>query len=119
MAKAITKSALREAVAVAVAASPNAMPGDVATKVVSDPKIAPALKPVSRFASETIQGITAAGVAQLLSLTGATKSLVIVAGWFGQTWNADDVSTVATTVLTVAGLAWAWYGRETTTRPLA
>jgi GH24 family phage-related lysozyme (muramidase) len=37
----------------------------------------------------------------------------------GQTWNADEVSTVLTTVITLAGLAWAWYGRETTTRPLA
>jgi hypothetical protein len=117
MTKAITRDRLENAVA--KAATTAATPAEAARKVVTDPAIAPALKPVSRLASETIQGITAAGAAQLLNLTGATKSLVIVAGWFGQTWNADEVSTVLTTIVTLGGLAWAWYGRETTTRPLA
>lgn len=118
MAEPITSDALKTAVAVAVAATPSGFPGDVANRVIADPAIAPALKPVSRLASETLQGITAAGVAQLLNLTGAVKSLVIVAGWFGRSWDADQVATVLTTALTVAGLAWAWYGRETTSRPL-
>jgi len=120
MADPITKPKLADAIESAVRNLPaSAAPAEVAKRVVTDPAIAPALKPISRLASETIQGITAAGIAQVLSLTGATKSLVIVAGWFGHSWNADEVSTVLTTVLTVAGLAWAWYGRETTTRPLA
>ena len=116
MAKPITKEVIRKAVAKAAASS--ASPTQVAREVLSDPAIAKATTPISRLASETLQGITAAGIAQVLSLTGATKSLVIIAGWFGQAWNADEVSTVLTTVLTVAGLAWAWYGRETTCRPL-
>ena len=120
MTKAITKPKLADAVESAVRALPvDAPPSDFARRVVTDPAIAPALKPVSRLASETIQGIVAAGAAQILQMTGLAKTIVILAGAFGQTWNADDVSTVATTVLTIGGLAWAWYGRETTTRPLA
>ncbi|HVI28879.1 hypothetical protein [Hansschlegelia sp.] len=115
----ITKPKLQDVVESAVRnLPPTAAPAEVAKRVVTDPAIAPALKPVSRLASETIQGITAAGAAQLLQMTGLAKSLVIAAGWFGQTWNADDVSTVATTAITLIGLAWAWYGRETTSRPL-
>ncbi|MFL1873920.1 hypothetical protein ACIKT0_01620 [Hansschlegelia beijingensis] len=117
MADPITKDVIRDVVTKAAASS--ASPAEVAREVLSEPTIAKATRPISRVASETLQGITAAGIAQVLSLTGATKSLVIIAGWFGQSWNADEVSTVLTTVLTVAGLAWAWYGRETTTRPLA
>ncbi|WP_020187776.1 hypothetical protein [Methylopila sp. 73B] len=120
MSKAITKPRLADAVEDAVRNLPNsATPAEVAKRVVTDPAISPALKPVSRWASETLQGITAAGAAQLLQITGFAKSIVIAAGWFGATWNADDVSTVSTTVITIAGLAYAWYGRETTTRPLA
>ncbi|WP_020184847.1 hypothetical protein [Methylopila sp. 73B] len=120
MSKAITKPRLADVVEDAVRNLPNsATPAEVAKRVVTDPAISPALKPVSRWASETLQGITAAGAAQVLNVLGVTKSLVIVAGWFGQTWNADEVSTVLTTVVTAAGLAYAWYGRETTTRPLA
>jgi hypothetical protein len=120
MADPITKPTLSDAVENAVRALPdNATPASVAARVTSDPAIAPALKPVSRLASETIQGIATAGAAQILNATGIVKTLVIAAGWFGQTWNADDVSTVLTTVITIIGLAWAWYGRETTSRPLA
>ncbi len=117
MSKPITKDVIRDAVTKAAAS--NASPTEVARDVLSNPTIAKATTPISRLTSETLQGITAAGVAQMLNVTGVTKSLVIVAGWFGQSWPADDVSTVATTVLTIASLAWAWYGRETTTRQLA
>lgn len=129
MSKAITKASLARAAfeAAETAATAPGVPvhqiesvaRQTAEMIVEDPAIAPALKPVSRLASETIQGIVAAGAAQILQITGLAKTIVIVAGAFGQQWNADDVSTVATTVLTIGGLAWAWYGRETTTRPLA
>ena len=117
MAKQITKDVIRKAVSKAAASS--ASPDEVAREVLSDPTIARATTPISRIASETLQGITAAGAAQLLQMTGLAKSLVIAGGWFGQSWNPDDVSTVSTTVITLMGLAWAWYGRETTSRPLA
>lgn len=123
MAEPITKPVIADAVKDAITKT-EGLPTDEKVAraqaiVLTKPTIAKATKPISRFASQTIQGIAAAGAAQLLQVSGFAKSLVIAAGWFGQTWNADEVSQVASTVITIVGLAWAWYGRETTTRPLA
>ncbi len=117
MSKPITKDVIHAAVV--EAASSVGSPAEVAQAVLANPTIAKATTPISRLASETMQGLATAGAAQILQLTGLAKTIVILAGAFGQTWNPDDVSTVATTVLTFAGLLWAWYGRETTSRPLA
>lgn len=120
MSKAITKPRLADVVEDAVRNLPNsATPAEVAKRVVTDPAISPALKPISRFKSEVIQGITAAGLAQFVQLTGLGESLVIVAGWLGYHPDPAQFSTVLTTVVTLLGLGLAWYGRETTTRPLA
>jgi hypothetical protein len=87
--------------------------------VLTEPTIAKATKPISRWKSQVIQGVAGIGAAQLLNQFGVTKTLVIAAGWFGQTWNPDEVSTVATTVVSLGLAGYAWIGRETTSRPLA
>lgn len=86
--------------------------------VLNDPAVANAVTPIPRLRSETLQGVAGIGATQLLNAFGVTKTLVIAAGWFGRTWNPDEVSTVLTTVVSLALAAWAWYGRETTSRPL-
>ncbi len=86
--------------------------------VLAEPTVARATTPISRFRSETLQGVAGIGAAQLLNAFGVTKTLVIAAGWFGRSWNPDEVSTVLTTVVSLALAAWAWYGRETASRPL-
>ena len=87
--------------------------------VLTKPTIAKATKPISRVKSQVIQGISAAGLAQIVQTTGLGESLVIVARWAGFAPDPAEFSTVLTTLVTIAGLALAWYGRETTTRPLA
>lgn len=123
MGEPITKPILAAAVEDAIK-STEGLPVDekiarAKTIVLTKPTIAKATKPISRLKSETLQGVAGIGVAQLLNAFGVTKSLVIAAGWFGQTWNPDEVSTVLTTVVSLALAAWAWYGRETVSRPLA
>lgn len=82
----------------------------VAQEVTTDPKIAPALVPVSRFDSQTIRGIViAAGVPLVVALM-RVAGVEIAEG---------DAATIVSTVVSLAGAAYAWYGRETTTRPLA
>lgn len=116
----ITKPRLARVVEKAVRALPaTATPAEVANRVTADPAIAHALEPISRLSSQVIQGVSGIGAVQLLNVFGVTETLVIAAGWFGQTWNADEVSTVATTIVTIVLAAYAWYGRETTSRPLA
>jgi hypothetical protein len=116
----LTEEKLKSAVAVAVAsAPPGAMPGDVAERAVTHPSIAKALEPISRFRSETLQGIVIAGVGWFLQVTGLGETTTIVLELFGYDPDPAKVSTVLTTILTIGGLGWAWIGRETTTRPLA
>jgi hypothetical protein len=111
MSKPITKPRLADVVESAVRALPaSATPEEVAKRVTSDPAIAPALKPISRVRSETLQGIVAAGIA---------PTVVILGKWAGVELVEGDVAQVVATLIMLAGLAWAWYGRETTTRPLA
>lgn len=82
----------------------------VASQVVADPRIAPALAPVSRLESQTIRGIVIAAGAPLLVALGRLAGIEIVEG---------DAATLVSTLASLAGAAYAWYGRETTTRPLA
>lgn len=121
--KSITKERLKQAVISAVSAqtttSANINPSEVAKRVTSDPDIAPALQPIPMLQSQVFQGLSIIAVAQFLEFTGLVKSLVIVAGWFGQEWSPDEVGVVLTTMLTVGGLLYAWYGRKNTTRPIA
>ncbi|MDR4308391.1 hypothetical protein IHQ68_17365 [Chelatococcus sambhunathii] len=118
----LTKSVLSAAVENAVKATDGLpMPERLArakAAVLNDPDVANAVTPIPRLRSETLQGVAGIGAAQLLNAFGVTKTLVIAAGWFGRTWNPDEVSTVLTTVVSLALAGWAWYGRETTSRPL-
>ena len=82
----------------------------VASEVVADPRIAPALVPVSRLESQTIRGIVIAAGAPLLVALGRFAGIEIIEG---------DAATVVSTLVSLAGAGYAWYGRETTTRPLA
>ncbi len=82
-----------------------------AGKAVSeDPRIAPALEPVSRLQSETIRGIVIAAGAPLIVALCRVAGVEVADG---------DAATIVTTLISLAGAAYAWYGRETTTRPLA
>lgn len=118
----LTKSVLSAAVENAVKATDGLpMPERLArakAAVLNDRDVAKAVTPIPRLRSETLQGVAGIGAAQLLNAFGVTKTLVIAAGWFGRTWNPDEVSTVLTTVVSLALAGWAWYGRETTSRPL-
>ncbi|GLK56304.1 hypothetical protein JOD31_002340 [Methylopila capsulata] len=82
----------------------------VAERVAADPRLAPALTPVSRFESQTLRGIVIAAGAPLLVALGRLSGVEIAEG---------DAATVVATLLSLAGAAYAWFGRETTTRPLA
>ena len=124
MSKAITKPRLQDVVAEAAAAalreaarSPEPSPGatltrarDVAKTVSADPRIAPALEPVSRLRSQTLRGVVIAAGAPLLVALGRLGGVEIVEG---------DAATLLSTLVSLLGAAYAWYGRETTTRPLA
>ncbi len=123
MSHAITKSKLENAVADAAAgvireaAIAGSTPGRsiadarrVAAEVVADPRLAAALEPVSRVRSQTIRGIVVAAGAPLIVAIGRIAGVEIVDG---------DAATLVSTLVSLAGAAYAWYGRETTTRPLA
>jgi hypothetical protein len=103
---------IREA-ALAGAATPGAALATarrVADDVVADPRIAPALEPVRRFESQTLRGIAAAAGAPLLVALGRLAGVELAEG---------DAATAVATLVSLIGAAYAWYGRETTTRPLA
>ncbi len=121
MAEPITRDVILQQVASAARSIgvPPSEADKVAKRVATAPVIAPALKPISRLKSQVIQGISAAGLAQIVQQTGLGESLVIVANWLGFAPDPVEFSQVFTTIVTLAGLALAWYGRETTTRPLA
>lgn len=120
MGEPITKPSLESAIESAVRnLPPTVPPAEVAKRVVTDPKIAPALKPISRLKSETMQGIAITGVAWFLQVTGLGETTTILLNLVGFEPEPAKVSTVLTTVLTLGGLGYAWYGRETTSRPLA
>lgn len=117
--KAITRAKLAEVVAdaAAVALAERALPGGalaearrVAEDVTADPRLARALEPISRFESQTLRGIVIAAGAPLLIALGRLSGVEIAEG---------DAATVVATLLSLAGAAYAWFGRETTTRPLA
>ncbi|PZQ18964.1 MAG: hypothetical protein DI565_00740 [Ancylobacter novellus] len=111
MTKAITKPTLADAVESAVRALPaDAPPSDVARRVVTDPAIAPALQPVSRLKSETLQGVFVAALAPLVLVVARKLGVPIAEG---------DGAIIATSLVSIVAGLWAWYGRETTTRPLA
>ncbi|WP_020185884.1 hypothetical protein [Methylopila sp. 73B] len=116
---AITRSKLADVVAEAAASAlaKGAEPGQaqaqarrVAEDVVGDPRLAPALTPVPRLESQTLRGIVIAAGAPLLIALGRLSGVEIAEG---------DAATVVATLLSLAGAAYAWFGRETTTRPLA
>lgn len=81
-----------------------------AAEVTRDPRIAAALEPVSRLESQTIRGIVIAAGAPLLVAFGRLLGLEMAEG---------DAAVAVSTLVSLAGAAYAWYGRETTTRPLA
>lgn len=81
----------------------------LAGEVVADERIAPALTPVSRLDSQTLRGVVIAAGAPLLVALGRAAGVEIVEG---------DAATALSTLVSLAGAAYAWYGRETTTRPL-
>lgn len=83
---------------------------EVAGEVVTDGRIAPALVPVSRWNSETLRGIVIAAGAPLLVALGRLAGVEILEG---------DAATIVSTTISLAAAGYAWYGRETTTRPLA
>lgn len=116
---AITRSKLADVVTEAAAAviaeggAPDAAAEwarRLASAVVDDPRLAPALTPVPRFESQTLRGIVIAAGAPLLIALGRLSGVEIAEG---------DAATVVATLLSLAGAAYAWFGRETTTRPLA
>ena len=110
MSKAITKPKLEDVVANAVRdLPPAATPTDVATRVTGDPAIAPALEPISRFESQTLRGVVIAAGAPLLVALGRTVGAPIA---------ESAAAELVATLVSLAGAAYAWYGRETTTRPL-
>ena len=118
MSRAITEITLRNVVADAAAGAvrETATPGAslakaraVAEAVVGDPRIAEALKPVPQLQSQTIRGILVAAGAPLFVALGRLAGVEIVDG---------DAAIVVSTLVSLAGAAYAWYGRATTTRPL-
>jgi hypothetical protein len=103
---------LREA-ALAGSATPGAAIESarrVANEVVGDPRIAPALEPVPRLRSQTLQGVAISAGAPLLVALGRLAGVELAEG---------DAATVVATLVSLIGAAYAWRGRETTTRPLA
>jgi hypothetical protein len=80
-----------------------------AADVARDPRIAPALAPVSRFDSQTIRGLVIAAGAPLLVALGRFAGVEIAEG---------DAAAALSTLVSLAGAAYAWRGRATTTRPL-
>ncbi|MFC3692017.1 hypothetical protein [Chenggangzhangella methanolivorans] len=119
MTHALTRSRLEAAVADAAAdalgeaAVPTgkAMAGArrLAESVSADPRVAPALEPVSRLKSQTLRGVAIAAGAPLVVALGKALGAPIA-----ESAAAELVSTL----VSLAGAAYAWYGRETTTRPL-
>lgn len=110
MSKAVTRAALVAAVESAVRALPtNAAPERVAERVAHDPRILPGITPVSRLESQTLRGIAIAAGAPLLMALGRLFEIEIAEG---------DAALAISTLASLAGAAYAWYGRETTTRPL-
>lgn len=110
MSKAITATRLQTVVESAVRALPaNAAPESVARRVAADPRIAPALTPVSRLESQTLRGVAIATGAPLLVALGRMAGVEVVEG---------EAVSLLSTLVSLAGAAYAWYGRETTTRPL-
>lgn len=122
MSNAITRSILQTAVteaaaavirgaatAVATPSQAAAAAEQVASDVVADPRLAPALEPVSPLQSQTIRGIVIAAGAPLLVALGRAFGVEIVDG---------DAATLVSTAISLAGAAYAWRGRKTTTRPL-
>lgn len=116
---AITRSKLADVVTDAAAAAfaergaadqAQAQARRVAEEVTADPRLAPALTPVRRLESQTLRGIVIAAGAPLLIALGRLSGVEIAEG---------DAATVVATLLSLAGAAYAWFGRETTTRPLA
>lgn len=108
----VAAQALRDAAATGAATPGKALAGArrIASEVAADPRIAPALEPVSRLESQTLRGIVIAAGAPLLVALGRQFGLDLAEG---------DAAVVASTIVSLAGAAYAWYGRETTTRPLA
>jgi hypothetical protein len=110
----ITKATLTAAIGAAVANVAHLPPSQAAEQakaiVLSDPAIAKATTPISRLQSETIRGIVIAAGAPLIMALGRLAGVEIVEG---------DAATVVSTLISLAGAAYAWYGRETTSRPLA
>jgi len=123
MSKAITKSKLQSVVADVAAGvireaavAGEATPGKavakarrVADAVVADPRIAAALDPVPRLKSQTLRGVVVAAGAPLA---------VALARLAGVELAEDDAVTAVSSLVSLLGAAYAWYGRETTTRPL-
>jgi hypothetical protein len=92
---------------------------EVAARVTADPAISTALEPLPRIRSETLQGIVVAGAGWFLQATGLGETTTIALEQLGYNPDPAKVSTVLTTLLTVGGRGWAWFGRETTTRRLS
>lgn len=103
-------SALREA-ALSGTTPGKAMAGahKLAEEISADPRIAPALAPVSRLQSQTLRGIAIAAGAPLLVALGKALGVPVAEG---------AAAEIVSTLVSLAGAAYAWYGRETTTRPL-
>lgn len=123
MGEPITKTLLADAIESAVR-SVDGLPqvekiARVQALVLNEPTIAQATAPIPRLRSEVLQGVAGIGATQLLNAFGVTKTLVVAVGWFGKTWDADEVSTVLITIVSLCLAAYAWYGRETASRPLA
>lgn len=118
MGKPITKRVVRvaaqTAVEAAVAASPNSSPKAIAARateqILADPVIQNATTPISRLQSQTIQGIVVAAAAPLVMLLARKAGVDLAEG---------DGAVIVSSLITLAGAAYAWWGRETTSRPLA
>jgi hypothetical protein len=80
-----------------------------AAEVARDPRLAPALIPVSRLESQTLRGVVVAAGASLLVALARFLEVEIAEG---------EAAAVLSTLVSLAGAAYAWHGRETTTRPL-
>ncbi|MBB3971948.1 hypothetical protein [Hansschlegelia beijingensis] len=123
MSKAITKSKLQSVVADVAAGvireaavAGEATPGKavakarrVADAVVADPRIAAALEPVPRLQSQTLRGLLIAAGAPLVVALARLAGVELAEG---------DAVTAVSSLVSLVGAAYAWYGRETTTRPL-
>lgn len=109
----VAAAALRDAAlappAAATAGKAIAGARRLAEDVAGDPRISPALEPVSRLKSQTLQGLAIAAGAPLLVALGRALGAPIAEG---------EAAEIVSTLVSLAGAAYAWYGRETTTRPL-